>query len=150
MASKRSDDNDDDIALSDEFDFGMIGASSDQQFQVKDDTIAESLYSLVKTFTSLRMYVLCPVPDETLCLQIGEVFDMRGVFRWLRKSLMTFVQITYGRTINRQIRDTVDWITSEQMIIFYLNNFKKAFWDHEGTLKPRTKVITICTGHMWD
>ena len=35
------------------------------------DAIAESIYSL-----------------------IGEVFDMRGVFKWIRKSLMTFVQIT--------------------------------------------------------
>ena len=33
---------------------------------------------------------------------IGEVFDMRGVFKWVRKSLMTFVQITYGSTINRK------------------------------------------------
>jgi hypothetical protein len=29
------------------------------------------------------------------------VFDLRGVFKWLRKTLITFVQITYGRTINR-------------------------------------------------
>ncbi|CAH0663953.1 unnamed protein product [Chilo suppressalis] len=42
------------------------------------DSIAEPLYSL-----------------------LSEVFDMRGVFRWLRKTLVTFVQITYGRTINR-------------------------------------------------
>ena len=42
------------------------------------DVIAESIYGL-----------------------IGEVFDMRGVFKWVRKSLMTFVQITYGSTINR-------------------------------------------------
>ena len=41
---------------------------------------------------------------ESLYRLIGEVFDMRGVFRLLRKSLMTFVQITYGSTINRQIR----------------------------------------------
>ena len=34
---------------------------------------------------------------EPLYALIGEVFDMRGVFKLLRKSLMTFVQITYGR-----------------------------------------------------
>lgn len=38
---------------------------------------------------------------EPLYMLLGEVFDLRGVFRWLRRSLITFVQITYGRTINR-------------------------------------------------
>ena len=32
---------------------------------------------------------------------ISEVFELRGVFGWMRKTLVTFVQITYGRTINR-------------------------------------------------
>lgn len=38
---------------------------------------------------------------EPLYTLMGEVFDMRGVFKWLRKTLISFVQITYGRTINR-------------------------------------------------
>lgn len=74
------------------------------------DVIAESLYGL-----------------------IGEVFDMRGVFKWMRKSLMTFVQITYGSTINRQVRETVAWLTSEQMILYYLHSFKKSFWPSESS-----------------
>ena len=32
---------------------------------------------------------------------IGEVFELRGVFGWLRRTLVTFAQITYGRTLNR-------------------------------------------------
>lgn len=71
---------------------------------------------------------------EALYALIGEVFDMRGVFKWLRKSLMTFVQITYGSSINRQIRNSVDWIISEQMILYYLATFKKAHW-HNNKLK---------------
>lgn len=38
---------------------------------------------------------------EPLYALLGEIFDLRGVFRWLRRSLITFVQLTYGRTINR-------------------------------------------------
>ena len=38
---------------------------------------------------------------EPLYSLLGEVFDLHGVFKWLRKTLITFVQITYGRTINR-------------------------------------------------
>eukprot|EP00095_Tigriopus_kingsejongensis_P007816 snap_masked-scaffold204_size260821-processed-gene-1.8 protein:Tk07816 transcript:snap_masked-scaffold204_size260821-processed-gene-1.8-mRNA-1 annotation:"sorting nexin-25" len=69
---------------------------------------------------------------ETLYGLIGEVFDMRGVFKWMRKSLMTFVQITYGSTINRQVRETVTWLTSEQMILYYLHSFKKSFWPQDS------------------
>lgn len=38
---------------------------------------------------------------EPLYALMGEVFDMGGVFKFLRRSLISFVQITYGRTINR-------------------------------------------------
>ncbi len=65
---------------------------------------------------------------ESIYALVGEVFDLRGVFKWMRKSLMTFVQITYGSSINRQIRDSVAWLTSEQMILRYLNSFKKVIW----------------------
>lgn len=69
------------------------------------DTIAEPLYSL-----------------------LSEIFDMRGVFKYLRKTLIAFVQVTYGRTINRQIYDTISWYLSEQMLYYYINLFMKNWW----------------------
>ena len=65
---------------------------------------------------------------EPLYALIGEVFEMKGLFKLLRKSLMTFVQITYGSTINRQLKDTVAWITSEHMVIRYLKAIKTSLW----------------------
>ncbi|XP_026313842.1 sorting nexin-25 [Hyposmocoma kahamanoa] len=65
---------------------------------------------------------------EPLYALLSEVFDMRGVFRWLRKTLVTFVQITYGRTINRQIKDTIAWLFSEQMLHYYTGAVLKAWW----------------------
>lgn len=53
-------------------------SATDGCLNINRDAIAEPLYTL-----------------------LGEIFDLRGVFRWLRRSLITFVQITYGRTINR-------------------------------------------------
>ena len=32
---------------------------------------------------------------------ISEIFDVERGFGWLRRTLITFVQITYGRTINK-------------------------------------------------
>jgi sorting nexin-25 len=38
---------------------------------------------------------------EPLYSLLGEVFDLHGDTKWLRETLITFVQITYGRTVNR-------------------------------------------------
>lgn len=65
---------------------------------------------------------------EPLYTLMSEVFDMRGLFKWLRKSLITFVQITYGRTINRQIRDTISWCFSESMLHYYITVLLKTWW----------------------
>ncbi|CAG9791866.1 unnamed protein product [Diatraea saccharalis] len=65
---------------------------------------------------------------EPLYALLSEVFDMRGVFRWLRKTLVTFVQITYGRTINRQIKETISWLFSEQMLHYYISVVLKSWW----------------------
>ena len=74
--SREKDDDEYYSLLLDDNDSGRTG--SDAFFGSGKDAIAEPLYGL-----------------------LGEVFDLRGVFRWLRRSLITFVQITYGRTINR-------------------------------------------------
>ncbi|KAJ0179237.1 hypothetical protein K1T71_004949 [Dendrolimus kikuchii] len=65
---------------------------------------------------------------EPLYALLSEVFDMRGVFRWLRKTLVTFVQITYGRTTNRQIKETISWLFSEQMLHYYISVVLKSWW----------------------
>lgn len=83
------------------------------------DTIAEPLYAL-----------------------LGEIFDLRGVFRWLRKTLITFVQITYGRTISRQVGETVAWFFSEQMVHYYIRLFIQSWWPN-GILTKHQQPRTI-------
>ena len=41
---------------------------------------------------------------------------------------MTFVQITFGSTINRQVRNIISWVKSEIMVIYYLQTFRAAFY----------------------
>ncbi|XP_072520148.1 sorting nexin-25 [Salminus brasiliensis] len=65
---------------------------------------------------------------EPFFMLIGEVFELRGMFKWVRKTLIALVQVTFGRTINKQIRDTVNWIFSEQMMVYYINIFRDTFW----------------------
>ncbi|XP_004682427.1 PREDICTED: sorting nexin-25 [Condylura cristata] len=72
---------------------------------------------------------------EPCFMLIGEIFELRGMFKWVRRTLIALVQVTFGRTINKQIRDTVNWIFSEQMLVYYINVFRDAFWP-DGNLAP--------------
>ena len=47
------------------------------------------------------------------------------------QSLMTFVQITFGSTINRQLRNIVSWVTSDLMVHQYVQHFRTTFWHSE-------------------
>ncbi|XP_071452813.1 sorting nexin-25 [Hetaerina americana] len=73
---------------------------------------------------------------EPLYALLGEVFDLRGVFSWLRRTLITFVQITYGHTINRQVRETVSWIFSEPMLHYYVQSLIKSWWPNGILVEP--------------
>ncbi|KAJ8676394.1 hypothetical protein QAD02_012181 [Eretmocerus hayati] len=112
--------------------FKSSGSNSSGDSREKDD---DEDYSLLlddnESSRSVTDGILGPGKDaiaEPLYALLGEIFDMRGVFRWLRKSLITFVQITYGRTINRQVRDTVSWIFSEPMLHYYIQLLIKSWW----------------------
>uniref|UniRef100_A0A7N6BMP4 Sorting nexin 25 n=1 Tax=Anabas testudineus TaxID=64144 RepID=A0A7N6BMP4_ANATE len=78
---------------------------------------------------------------EPCFMLIGEIFELRGMFKWVRKTLIALVQVTFGRTINKQIRDTVNWIFSEQMLVCYISVFRDTFWPN-GELAPHIKVRT--------
>ncbi|XP_022073357.1 sorting nexin-25 [Acanthochromis polyacanthus] len=78
---------------------------------------------------------------EPCFMLIGEIFELRGMFKWVRKTLIALVQVTFGRTINKQIRDTVNWIFCEQMLVCYISVFRDTFWPN-GKLAPHVKVRT--------
>ncbi|XP_055371063.1 sorting nexin-25 [Condylostylus longicornis] len=65
---------------------------------------------------------------EPLYALMSEIFDMGGLFTWLRKKLISFVQLTYGRTINRQIRESISYLFEESMLHFYVSTALKSFW----------------------
>ena len=53
---------------------------------------------------------------------------------------MTFVQITYGSTISRKVKDTVAWITSEHMVIKYLRNINAYLWRSEDVNSKENEI----------
>lgn len=65
---------------------------------------------------------------EPLYALMGEIFEMDGLFKWVRKSMISFVQITYGRTINRQIRESIDALFDESNLHHYSTTALTSFW----------------------
>lgn len=80
-------------------------ASKASQFDDLKDSIAEPIYQL-----------------------LSEIFDLTGPFKFLRKSLISFVQLTYGETINRQIRDLISGCFDETNLHHYLSSLLKTLW----------------------
>ncbi|XP_068388395.1 sorting nexin-25 isoform X4 [Eschrichtius robustus] len=75
---------------------------------------------------------------EPCFMLIGEIFELRGMFKWVRRTLIALVQVTFGRTINKQIRDAVDWAVSEQMVVCYIGALRDALWPAGNLAPPNT------------
>ncbi|CAG2166197.1 unnamed protein product, partial [Oppiella nova] len=73
---------------------------------------------------------------EPLYELISEIFELRTVSKWLRRSLVTFVQMTFGQTINKQLRSTVEWVVSESMIDYYLSSLRDSLWPNGKLSEP--------------
>ncbi|KFB41907.1 AGAP000912-PA-like protein [Anopheles sinensis] len=80
---------------------------------------------------------------EPLYTLLGEIFDLGGVFRWLRKSLISFVQITYGQTINRQLRESIAALFEEPMLHTYASTVLRTFWPGGGTLQVSGATVRL-------
>ncbi|XP_067945493.1 sorting nexin-25-like isoform X2 [Watersipora subatra] len=64
----------------------------------------------------------------------AEIFELSSKF--LRKTVVQLVQVTYGKSINRQIRETVDWMVSEPMLVYYLKCLKDLLWIDKELVAP--------------
>ena len=40
---------------------------------------------------------------STIYELIGEVFEVKGVFKWFRKTFIIFVKVTFGKSVNRYV-----------------------------------------------
>ncbi|XP_042890697.1 sorting nexin-25-like isoform X2 [Penaeus japonicus] len=80
---------------------------------------------------------------EPLFSFLEELCELRGVSKWLRKTLISFVQITYGKTITKHVRETVSSMLSESMVLYYIHTVKDNLWPSEdeipATELPRTE-----------
>lgn len=87
---------------------------------------------------------------EPIYLLLSEIFDLTGPFKFLRKSLISFVQLTYGGTINRQLRDYILSFFDEASLHHYASMCIKTFWPTDEVPKSapeRTDDMKEMTAH---
>lgn len=130
----RDNDDDDDLLLVSDGNESSLESARDSkatttQFDDLKDSIAEPIYQL-----------------------LSEIFDLTGPFKFLRKSLISFVQLTYGGTINRQIRDMVGGCFDETNLHHYLSSLLKTLWpvnddEEEKPIPERTDDMKEMTAH---
>lgn len=65
---------------------------------------------------------------EPLYVLIEEVFELKGMKKLFRKSLILLVQLTFGGTINRKIRESIYWLINDDQVSFFLQVFKNSLW----------------------
>ena len=76
---------------------------------------------------------------DHLYLLMSEIFELDDWSRVLRKQLMDFVQLTYGKNLHRSMQESLNWVVSEPMLIFYLEMFREAMWP-EGKPAPPSPI----------
>jgi len=75
---------------------------------------------------------------EYIYLLFSEIFELDRFSSVLRKQLVDLVQLTYGKSIDREVQDTMNWVFSEPMLIFYLETFRDAMWPGGKLPSPPT------------
>lgn len=74
---------------------------------------------------------------------IEQAFGLKSMRRWFRKSLMVFVQLTFGANINRKIREYIYWTFSNDMLAHYLKQVKLSFWKASESDETLLELINI-------
>lgn len=116
--SRENDDDDDLLLVTDNNEGNAENVREkklNQQFDEIRDSILEPIYHL-----------------------LSEIFDLTGPFKFLRKSLISFVQLTYGGTINRQLRDFILSFFDESNLHYYASVCLKSFWPNDDDEDEQT------------
>jgi sorting nexin-25 len=123
----RDNEHDDDLIL-------VSNGNSENTREIKSQQIDDTQDSIV----------------EPIYLLLSEIFDLTGPFKFLRKSLISFVQLTYGSTINRQLRDFILSFFDEASLHYYAQLCIKIFWPVDEVSKgapERTDDMKEMTSH---
>lgn len=59
---------------------------------------------------------------------ICEIFALKKAQHWIRRTIITIFQVIFGKTINKQLKDSILHLSSETFILDQLIKFRDSFW----------------------
>lgn len=72
---------------------------------------------------------------------LSEIFALKKAQHLIRRAIIILFQKAFGKTINRQIKDSIMHLTSEKFIQEQLLNFRDSFWP-DGVLAEPSPSVT--------
>lgn len=108
-----------------EYMFNFLSSASDN-FR-KSNEILESKRSVLGSLLHFGE----TKPDalvEPFYMLFIELFELENFTGKVRTQLIDLIQFTFGVSINQKIQETVSWMVSEPMLIYYLENYREAMW----------------------
>lgn len=72
---------------------------------------------------------------------VCEIFVLKKAQHFIRRTIITLFQVVFGKTINRQLKDSILQLTSEKFILDQLVKFRDSFWP-DGILAEAGPIIS--------
>lgn len=124
------------LVMESEYMFNFLSSASDS-FR-KSNEILESKKSMLGSLLHFGE----TKPDalvEPLSMLFTEVFELENFTGKVRTQLIDLIQFTFGISISQKVQETVSWMVSEPMLIYYLENYREAMWPGGS---PSTSTVT--------
>ena len=94
----------------------LLGFGTKEHEDTKEDSIFEPIYLLAR-----------------------EIFELDDWSRIVRKQSLELVHLTYGKNLDQQFQESLAWMVSEPMMVYYLEWFKGRKWP-DGKPAPPAPV----------
>lgn len=80
---------------------------------------------------------LAPPIVDIVCDLFVDIFELRHKNNWLRRqAVLIILQQIFDGTVERKVIDSIDYLLSEEMIIYYLETFKNSYWPNGKLYEP--------------
>ena len=124
------------LVMESEYMFNFLSSASDS-FR-KSNEILEAKKSVLGSLLHFGE----TKPDalvEPFYMLFIEVFELENFTGKVRTQLIDLIQFTFGVSISQKVQETVSWMVSESMLIYYLESYREVMWP--GGI-PSTSTVT--------
>ena len=113
------------LVMESEYMFNFLSSASDS-FRKSNEIMEEK-----KSVLGSLLHFGETKPDalvEPFYMLFIEVFELENFTGKVRTQLIDLIQFTFGVSISHKVQETVSWMVSEPMLIFYLESYREEMW----------------------